>query len=41
MMTAMAAWQGLWRTIAWLARALSHFQYRALFTQIKKIIMKF
>ena len=32
---------GLWRTIAWLVKALSHFLSPALFTQIKKIIMKF
>ena len=37
MMTATDAWQGLWHTTAWLVKALSHFQYRALFTQIKKV----
>ena len=30
-----------WRTTAWLVKALSHFLSPALFTQIKKIIMKF
>ena len=35
MMTATDAWQRLWRTTAWLLGALSHFQYRALFMQIK------
>ena len=35
------AWQGLWRTTAWLVKALSRFLSPALFTQIKKFIMKF
>ena len=41
MMTATDAWQGLWRTTAWQMKALSHFLSLALFTQTKKIIMKF